>query len=938
MKLCALAMLLPAFAAAQQANTLQISAPSVRVTAGDSMVLTGVPLTNAGAIVSQPVTWKVDNPAIATIEASSGKLTGVSLGIVLITATSLNLTHQTTIQVTPDHVAISPQSADLLIGDQKQFTATAFDRNGNALPNVKFAWAVTQTQDDGTSQVGYGTIDSNGMLKAAYEGPAFVRALYTYTSPTGTVTAGMDARIPIYAPFTSSAPRAYTLKRLLNASQQLRTNPQLKARPTLLYPASNGRILFNASLDGLGTALVSWDGTAFQTILSAGTPSNSAGSLVTDMGRHAIAANGNMLAQESTTDGGLVWQGQPDALQPLLINNISGAGAENLAGFTLSRNSVTSSGNFVFTASFKVPGTNLYVNGLFRGYGTSVNEILFSQIDTLPELGVSGVSVSDFGVDDSGVAWYVANVPGKQTLYRHDATGRTKFLQVGDTFQGQVVKGLFGSRNSTPGFLFAENGDVLFGVVLVDGTNYMLHYSGSAPDPQQPLEKLRVDNGAIPLAYQPGIGVLIWGNPHTNQGDGAWLWNGTSLKSAAILNKAQVAGNTITNIESGALDQNGNITLMVSTAQNLMVMVSASTTTAPQVLFQAGDRVPLSVPTVLNTFVGGGRTGNPMFLTGSTTGASLAEFRDGALQPFLTLGDKVLTGTAFKGYSPYGPTARIANGDMYGLIDNLGIARYSSGKWDLARAFNSKLPDGVTAYQPYRIAANNTGGLAWEGGTDKGDTRIYLARGTQVDLICSNGQSTDKTGAVIDGLPVYSCDDFWLDDSGRMFLRLHFQGEPAQRTYVWTEGTYQLAAQIGKTTVNGRAVLSVNQLRAVGTHLYGVLGTDAGTSLLEWGDSGWTTMFTPYSILPTGFYLSSVSLVEGNVNGDLIFQSYSYPSNGMYIRRGGKLATVFTNAHRTADGDFLVNLQSIDIREDGTIYLLALNELDEMVLYQATPI
>ena len=937
MKLCLLALLLPALAIAQQATTLQISAPSVRVTAGNSMTLTGVPLTSAGAIVQQAVSWKVDQPAIATINPS-GVLTGVSLGIVLVTATSGNLTHQTTIQITPDHVAIDPPSADLLIGDQRQFTATAFDLNGNALPNVKFAWAVTETQDDGTAAVGYGTIDSSGVLKAAYEGPAFVRALYTYTSPTGTVTAGMDARIPLYAPFNSTAPRAYTLKRLLNASQQLRINPVLKARPTLLYSAPNGRLLFNASLDGLGTALLSYDGSAFQTILAAGTPSNSAGSLVTDMGRHAIAANGNMLAQESTTDGGLVWAGQPDALQPLLINNISGAGAENIAGFSLSRNSITSGGSFVFTASFKVPGTNLYVNGLFRGYGTSVNEILFSQIDTLPELGVSGVSTSDFGVDDSGVAWYVANVPGKQTLYRHDATGRQKFLQVGDVFQGQVVKGFLGGRNSTPGFMFAENGDVLFGVSLADGSNYLLKYTGTAPDPQQPTEKLRVDNTTVALAYQPGRGVLIWGNPHTNMGDGAWLWNGSSLQSVVILNKATAVPFTLTNIESGAMDTDGTITLMAATATNLMLVVRAAPGALPQILFQAGDMAPLAIPTVLNTFVSGARTGNPMFLTGSTTGASLAEFRDGTLQPFLTLGDKVLAGGLFRGYTPYGYTARTANGDLYGLIDSLGIARYSAGKWDIAKVFPVKLPDGVTANQPYRIAVNNTGGIAWEGGTDKADTRVYLARGDKVDLVCNNGQSTDKTGAVIDSLPVYSCDDFWLDDNGRMFLRLHFQGEPAQRTYVWTEGTYQLAAQLNKTVVGGRTLLSVNQLRAAGTHLYGVLYTDAGTSVLEWGGQGWTTMFTPASTMPTGFYLNNVSYLEGNPNGDLIFQSQSYPSNGMYVRRGGKLATVFTSAKRTADGDFLVNFQALDIRDDGTIYLLALNEFDEMVFYQATPI
>ena len=932
----AAALLCVASASAQQATTLQISAPSVRLSAGDSMALTGVPLTSSGAITQQPVAWKVDQPSIATVD-SSGKLTGVSLGIVLVTATSGNLSHATTFQVTPDHVELLPKSANLLIGERVQFIATAFDINGKPLPNVKFTWAVTQALDDGTAQVGYGTITPTGMLTGAYEGFSYVRALYTYTSPTGTVDAGMDSRIPIYAPFSAAAPRAYTLKRLLNATRKLRTNGQLRAKPTLLYATPNGEILFNASLDGLGTALVSYDGTGFKTILAAGTPSNSAGSIVTDMGRHSLSASGTLLAQESTSDGGIVRIGPPDALQPLLVNNISGAGAENLNGFNLTRNSLTSGNHFVFTAGYKIPGKSVYVNGLFRGYNTAVNEILFTQAETAPELGVTFVNVGDFGVDDSGVAWYTANVPGKQALFRHDLDHRTKFLQVGDTLMGQVVRGFFGGRNSTPGFLFAENGDVLFGVTLADGSNYLLRYTGTAPDVQQPAEKLRVDNGAVVLSYQPGRGVLIWGNPRPNMGDGVWLWNGTSLQPVALIGKAQAAGQAITAIESGVMDSSGSITLMVSTATNLMLVVRGSTSAPPQVLFQAGDSASLSIPTVLNNFVSGGRTGNPVFLTGSTTGASLAEFRDGDLQPLLTLGDRVLTGSPFNGFNPYGNVLRIANGDIYGLINNLGIARLSGGKWDVAKAFNAKLPDGVTAYQPYRIAVNNNGDMAWLGSTDKNDTRLYLARGSKVDLICNNGQSADQAGAVIDGLPVFSCDDFFLDDDGRMLLRLHFQGEATQRTYGWSEGTFQLAAQLNKTQINGRTLLSVNQIRVAGTHLYGSLNSDAGTTLAEWVGQAWQPLYTPASKLPTGFYVANVNYLEGNRNGDIIFQSQSYPSNGVYIQRAGQLATIFTTSKRTPDGDFLVNLQALDIRDDGTVYLLALNEFDEMVFYQATP-
>jgi hypothetical protein len=61
-------------------------------------------------------------------------------------------------------------------------------------------------------------------------------------------------------------------------------------------------------------------------------------------------------------------------------------------------------------------------------------------------------------------------------------------------------------------------------------------------------------------------------------------------------------------------------------------------------------------------------------------------------------------------------------------------------------------------------------------------------------------------------------------------------------------------------------------------------------------------------------------------------------SSVVFLQRGASIATVLNSGRRTDDGDLLVTIQGIDLREDGTIYLLALNERDEQVLYSATPI
>jgi hypothetical protein len=194
-----------------------------------------------------------------------------------------------------------------------------------------------------------------------------------------------------------------------------------------------------------------------------------------------------------------------------------------------------------------------------------------------------------------------------------------------------------------------------------------------------------------------------------------------------------------------------------------------------------------------------------------------------------------------------------------------------------------------------------------------------------------------QAGAVIDGKNVYSCDDFTLDSANRILLRLHFQNDPVQWSYVWNNGAWQLAVQIGHTLIGGRAVQSVNIIRASGPRTIALVNTDAGSNILEWSDSGWSVLYSPSSKMPTGFLLTYVNYMEPVGSGDLVFVSQAFPSLAVFSLRGGTLSTVLTTGRRTADGDFLVNILGLDIRADGTVYILALNERDNLVLYNAAP-
>ena len=909
------------------AVTLQILTPSLRVTAGDTINLTAVGVTATGNILPEPgASWSVDQQGAAVIDYS-GHLTGITLGIVTVSAFSGSLRHDILIQVVPDHTIIRPALAKLQIGEQRQFTATAYDKQDRPIPGVPFSWAITSSNGDGTPNVPYATISQTGLLTGGYEGTADVRAMYTYY-PQG-VIAGMEQRIPVYASFVVSAPRPFRVTRLLNASTQTRQNPHLRPRPSPMWTMPDGSVLFNASLDGAGTALLAWNDSGFHSVIAAGTGSKAPGSLVTDLGVHSITDNGILMLDQTTTDGGVVQLGEAGQLQPLLVTNTSGAGVENLSGFSLTRNSRSSNGYFVFNGGFRVPGTSQYTNGLFRGVGNSVTDVLVNQLDQLPEIGSSGAGFYDYGVDNNGVAWYLASGPSSQVIYRHDASGRQKFLAYGDALLGSTIKGFHGQRNSTRGYFFAENGDVLLGVTLQDGRNFLLRYTGS--DPSQPATSLRVNSGTVVLGYRSDGTALIFGNPYPNKGDGAWLWNGDSLQPVALIGKAVVNGQPIQSIESGAIDANGQITLMVATADYPMVVVRAAVGSNPQVLFQAGDAVAVPVPNVIEGFIPDGRTGNPLLMVGSISNAAIAEWRDSDIQPLLSPGDRILGAPPFPGINPYGYAQRTANGDLY-IVSNVGVARYSAGQWSTALKFPIKLDDGTTSNNsPYRIAVNNAGAIAWISGTSKQDQRVYLSQNGQNQLIC-------QTGAAIAGETVFNCDSFYVDDLGRVFLQLRMQNDPVERTYVWSQGTWQLAVRPYQTQIAGRPVNYINSIHPMGSHCFAVLGTDAGSYIVEWGDSGWTVVYGPNDTMPTGFPLNNVNYLEANPNGDIAFVSQAYPSQAIYFRRNGVLSTVLTTGRPTEAGDLLVNILGLDLSADGTVYLLAINQNDELVFYSATPL
>jgi hypothetical protein len=58
----------------------------------------------------------------------------------------------------------------------------------------------------------------------------------------------------------------------------------------------------------------------------------------------------------------------------------------------------------------------------------------------------------------------------------------------------------------------------------------------------------------------------------------------------------------------------------------------------------------------------------------------------------------------------------------------------------------------------------------------------------------------------------------------------------------------------------------------------------------------------------------------------------------MVVRRDGKFQQVHDFFRPTTQGDWLIRINAMDLRDDGTVYFLAVTATDEVVLYQASPV
>jgi uncharacterized protein YjdB len=135
--------------------------------AGDTRQFTAVARDEDGAALTGfSFTWASSQPAVATVNATTGLVTAVAPGRSEITATSGGVVGSAVVTVGPNapvSIVVSPDSGALSLGGTLQFRAVARDGLGNVVPGVVPLWSSTGIDVATVSDSGVATAVAPGL-------------------------------------------------------------------------------------------------------------------------------------------------------------------------------------------------------------------------------------------------------------------------------------------------------------------------------------------------------------------------------------------------------------------------------------------------------------------------------------------------------------------------------------------------------------------------------------------------------------------------------------------------------------------------------------------------------------------------------------------------------------------------------------------------------
>jgi hypothetical protein len=711
--------------------------------------------------------------------------------------------------------------------------------------------------------------------------------------------------------------KTFQAKKLLD-STPIRQSFELRPRRGAMSVNDSGQIAYVGFLEGLTTAALVWNGSAFNPIAVGGTPGELPGTALQEVDTMALNNKGEVAARCMVVSprNCLLFAGADGVPHTLFFDGSAAGGVTNLRNFFTTRFSLNDNSSIVFRADYWDFGSTVNKTGLFTADSSGAANLVVPAGAKLPGLAAPYTFNNDFGLANDGSVLFSAAGGGSTALFRLGPDySIARVIGTGDQLNGSTV-------TSLGTVAVGKNGQ--YAVMANNGTQNLLLFAG---DPTK-YRQLAINSYNTILSVSGTGEIVVW--CALAPGYGVYRWDGVKTRTVALYGFPSPIGDPYTQFDGAGITAAGDVILQAHTANNLLLVVNAGAGMgAPSsVLFQTGARVNVSAGPSFYNLVLNGHTGNPMIKTGWYV-QDVFEVAGGMLVPRLVSGDRTPDGWFFEGNDD---VRRNGDGDL--IVSTDQSVSQLGAKATLLAHFPQSSTTG-TLFSPFQVAGNTAGIVAGVGGTNFGVQHLSLIQnGTATPVAWLGANGSFKTPAPGGG-NFASSSDLGIADDGTLYAYLRVTGGP-DGLFTWSGTAWKTLLRIGDP-YDGFTVTSIGTIRVAGKGLYALV-TSGFQHLARYQDGKWTDVISYGDAIPAGGLVSGFGAFDVNRNGVVGAQISGNGVQYVVAVDGNGMRVAIDNDHVMDNGETLTTIFQISIHDDGRIFATAINAQELMVLYEFDPL
>jgi hypothetical protein len=283
------------------------------------------------------------------------------------------------------------------------------------------------------------------------------------------------------------------------------------------------------------------------------------------------------------------------------------------------------------------------------------------------------------------------------------------------------------------------------------------------------------------------------------------------------------------------------------------------------------------------------------------------------------------------------PVRKSASGVLY-LGSDQATYRVQGQRIESVMTYPLTLGDGVTFNSPFSFSVNDGGQIAMLSSTNQAHQRLVIWDGAQARTAgFFNGAGPFVTASPAGGT-FASVSELAINEAGQTAAILNVNGGPSG-IFLYEGNEWRTLCPYNTCQIDGEFITSARDLKTAGNRFCFYLTPRSGTVRVDcWENGAWSNLIRRGDMTADGTEVNSLATYDVNRNGDFaMVANTNYASPSLFVRRGGADRVVQSMPVLPPGGAPLVNIPSVDLKDDGRVYFTALDAQDRMWVYEAKP-